>query len=317
MNIDFIDERVAESLSYLRSHFDSAAQYSEDPLFTTAMEALRVNALGGKHLRSRLVHIGAGQVTGKRKEAAVVFGGAVDLLHGSLLIHDDIVDADPYRRGVRTIHSRVAEESGDKHVGISAGILAGDMGLIATFQTLSSSQLSADIVRQACAVMSAYAAQTVYGELLDVSHLVSHDTTMETVRASNYLKTSIYSFLAPLHLGVLAAGENTPERVAALNNVADPLGRAYQAVDDIAGAIAPMEMTGKIHGGDLQAGRATLLTMRLKEMNLSQAVDEVKQEAETYLNRARAALDHPEIAPVTRVGVGDVIDRIERSLHGF
>lgn len=315
VDIDFIDQRVEDSLNFLRSHFEAVKNYSHEPLYLSALEALKVTALGGKHLRSRLVHIGAGDVQGEQKETAVVFGGAVDLLHSALLIHDDIIDEDPFRRGVRTIHSQVAEASGDAHIGTSTGILAGDMGLMATFQALSSSKVAPQLVRQACAIMSSYAVQTVYGELMDVSHLINHDTTMDTVRESNFLKTSIYSFLAPLHLGSLAAGENTSVRVRALQRVADPLGRAYQAVDDIAGAIAPMEVTGKVQGGDLEAGRTTLLTIRLDHMSLDEAVAEVKQEATQYLSQARAAAASPELNPVTRTGVEDIIDRIERSSH--
>lgn len=316
-DISFLDRRVEESLDFLREKFDFVFQYSQEPLFQSALEALRVNALGGKHLRARLVHIGAGYVEGEQKEAAVVFGGAVDLLHGALLIHDDIIDGDPYRRGVPTIHTQVAQSSGDVHVGMSAGILAGNLGLMATFQALSSSALSPQLVRQACAMMAGYAAQTVYGKLLDVSHLVKHDTSMDTVRESNHLKTSIYSFLAPLHLGVLAAGENTPERMAALEQVADPLGRAYQALDDIAGAIVPMEATGKIAGGDIQAGRSTLLTIRLEHLSLEEAVAEVKQEAATYLAEARAATQSQELTPVIRAGVGDIVAKMERQLREY
>lgn len=315
VDIGFLDQRVEKSLDFLRSHFDNVLGHSQEPLYVAAVQALRINALGGKHLRSRLVHIGAGDVAGEQLQAAIVFGGAVDLLHSSLLIHDDIIDDDPYRRSVRTIHSQVAESSGDTHVGTSAGILAGDMGLMATFQALSSSQLSAELVSQACAMMSSYSVQTVFGELLDVSHLVNHDTTMDTVRESNYLKTSIYSFLAPLHLGALAAGENTAQRVQALQAVADPLGRAYQAVDDVAGAIAPMEVTGKVEGGDIHAGRTTLLTIRLERMDLDSAVAEVKHEAAQYLDQARSAVKSPELSPVTQAGVADIIARIERSLH--
>lgn len=316
-DISFLNQRVEESLDFLREKFEYVFHYSDEPLFRTALEALRVNAMGGKHLRARLVHIGAGHVEGEQKEAAVVFGGAVDLLHGALLIHDDIIDGDPYRRGVRTIHAQVAESSGDAHIGVSAGILAGNLGLMATFQALSSSALSPQLVRQACAMMSGYAAQTVYGELLDVSHLVTHDTSMDTVRESNYLKTSIYSFLAPLHLGALAAGENTPERVAALEKLADPLGRAYQALDDIAGAVAPMEVTGKIAGGDIQAGRSTLLTIRLDHLSVDEAVAEVTHEATDYLAEARAAAESPDLTPVIRAGVEDIVAQMERKLREY
>lgn len=314
-DLSFIDERVEESLNYLRRHFDAVESYSDMPLYHLVLEGLRATALGGKHLRSRLVHVGAGEVSGEQRQAAVVFGAAVDLLHSSLLVHDDIIDRDPFRRGVRTIHSSVEDRTGSEHLGHSVGILAGDMGLMGTFQALSASQLPPELVQQACAIMAGYANQTIFGELLDVSHLIQEDANADTVRVSNHMKTSIYSFMAPLHLGALAAGENTSERVRALSQVSDPLGCAYQAVDDIAGAIAPMEVTGKVEGGDIAAGRTTLLTMRLGDMSIEEAVEEVRQEAVGYIADARAALADNELPAVTRAGIEYIIQKIERSLH--
>lgn len=316
-DLAFIDERVAESLAFLRRHFALVQEYSADPLFRGSVEVLETNALGGKHLRPRLVHIAAGDVEGKRRDTAVIFGGAVELLHSALLVHDDVIDDDPYRRGVPTLHERVTRSSGDRQVGMSTALLAGDMGLLAVFQTLSSSPLSDEAGRKACAMMAGIALRTVYGELLDVSHRVGDDASLDTVRSSNFLKTSLYTFTAPLHLGALAAGRDDRGTLDALSAVADPLGRAYQAADDIAGAVAPMEDTGKVAGGDIRQGRRTELTMRLDTLPLKEAVHAVAREACDHIAAARRALESPQLSPVTRAGLGEVIHRVERSLTDY
>lgn len=314
--LDFLDARVEASLNFLESRFALVKRYSQEPLYQASVEALRTNALGGKHIRSRLVHIGAGPVEGAQKQAAIIFGGAVDLLHSCFLVHDDVIDRDPLRRGIPTIHAQITEESGDSHIGNSVGILAGDLGLIAVFQALASSSLTPELSQKASATMAGYAAQTTHGELLDVAHLLRSADALnpETVRESNFLKTSMYSFLAPLHLGTIAAGTDTPEMLTALKEISAPLGSAYQAVDDIAGAIAPAERTGKLEGGDLSAGRLTLLTMRLHNMSLAAAIEEVRQEAKHYITQSRAALDNADLPQVMHAGIAMMIDQVENTI---
>lgn len=334
LDIDFVDKRISESLSFLEKHFTQTQNFSSEPLFRSALEVLRTNALGGKHLRPRLVHIAAGDVSGDQRTTAVIFGGAVELLHAALLVHDDLIDDDPYRRGKPTLHEQIATASGNRNVGMSAAILAGDMGLLAMFQALSSSELADAMVRKACAMMAGFSLQTVYGEMLDVSHRIAYGggsgairvadvaetnsaASFDTVRASNFFKTSLYTFTAPLHLGALAAGRDDPDTLDALSAVADPLGQAYQAADDIAGAVAPMEDTGKVTGGDLAQGRRTVLTMRLHTMSLPEAVKAVADEAYDHIADARQAVQSPALTPVTRAGLDNVITRVERSVRTY
>lgn len=313
--LNYLSDRVAESMAYLTQHFDQATEQANSRHLVTAISALRDVTLGGKHLRARLVHVAAGEVSGAEKEAAVIFGAAVDMLHASFLIHDDIIDEDPLRRGLPTVHHAVTQRTGSPRVGNAMGILTGDLGLMVTYQILSASPLDDSLVRRATGMVAGYAAQTVAGELLDVSHLVNENIDIENVSLSNYLKTSLYSFTAPLHLGAVAARRDDPETLAALAAVADPLGRAYQAADDIAGAVASTEVTGKVQGGDLEAGRKTLLTMRLCDLTLDEAVRQVASEGDAWLAQAQEALEAPPIPEITRAGLRDTIARVERTLH--
>ncbi len=316
-SLGYLDQRVEESLRFVRERFASTNSFSDAPLFNAAMEVLETNALGGKHIRPRLVHIAAGDCDGQARESAVVFGAAVELLHAALLVHDDVIDNDPLRRGKATLHERVVAEGGDRHVGMAAAILAGDMGLIAVFETLTSAVPDAATAQRACAMVASVAAQTIHGELLDVSHKLHDDATLETVRASNFFKTSLYTFTAPLHLGALAAGRADAETLDALTAVANPLGRAYQAADDIAGVVGHAADTGKVAGGDLHEDRRTLLTLRLKSMPLDQAVAAVAAEAREQIAAASVAAGNRLLTPVTQAGLRAVIAKVESSLNAY
>lgn len=314
-----LTERVADSLSLI-------AEYLADPghrapadsrLLHLSHEGLRSFALGGKHLRSRLVHLSAGEVDGPGRYAATVFGACVDLMHGAFLIHDDIIDRDDLRRGEATIHARVREEFGDAHLGVSVAIVAGDLGVNGALQLLSDSELDDALVRQGLRLLTAAARETFTGEILDIAHLADPAPDLARVRLSNDLKTSEYSFGTPLKLGALAAGRDP----APMKSLGRALGCAYQAADDIAGALGDRRNTGKDPAGDLVHGRATLLTTRLGTVvaadpaHLRAAVAAVIAEGDAHLAEARQLIDAADLAPGIRAGLHDLSDRMERMLR--
>lgn len=312
-----LDQRVAESLDCLRTHCDAVENSLHEPRVMQAVRGLRDTALGGKHLRARLVHIAAGDVAGEQHDTAVVFGAAIDMLHAAFLIHDDVIDEDPLRRGEVTIHERVRRETGSRRVGDGVGILTGDLGLVATFQFLSQQGISLEHSQKAMQLMTRCAAETVAGEILDVQHLVEEDVDIDSVRASNLLKTTLYSFTAPLHLGAIAANRDDEDTLELFSQVASCLGHAYQAADDIAGVLGDTARTGKVSGGDVQAGRRTLLTLRLEQMSLENAVREVVAEGEEHIAQARTLLADAPLAPFTRAGLSDTTAQLETQLHAY
>lgn len=272
-------------------------------LLDVAHEGVATTALGGRHLRSRLVHLSAGEVTGERLHAATVFGASIDLLHAAFLIHDDIIDEDDLRRGHPTIHARVRRESGDAHLGAAIALAAGDLGLNGAIRLLVDSSLDDGLVRHALVVLTAAVDETVTGEILDVAHRAEEHPDPELVRVSNLLKTGEYSFGLPLKLGALAAGRDP----APLGPVARALGAAYQAADDIAGAHS---------GNDIDRGRATLVTVRLAAgRDLPQATRDTVAEGENHLAEARAHLDAADLPPEIRTGLHGITDLIGRTLH--
>ncbi|WP_165857990.1 polyprenyl synthetase family protein [Corynebacterium alimapuense] len=314
-----VKRRVAVSLSLLEEFLAA----SGDPvpgnprLLELAREGVATSALGGKHLRSALVHISAGEVTGQQLSAATAFGACVDLLHGSFLIHDDIIDRDDTRRGVPTIHALVRDEYGDPHLGTSIAITAGDLGLNRAVQLLLDSSLDDAMLRSGLRILTSAVEETITGEILDVAHSDGNVPDLELVRLSNHLKTSDYSFGAPLKLGALAAGRDP----APMQPIAFELGRAFQAADDIAGSVGDSSATGKSTGGDIVHGRMTLMTMRLEDRSgadsaaVAGAVGDVVEEGQNHLNLARVLIDESDLDLGIRAGLHDMTNRIEGMLH--
>lgn len=314
-----LDSRIGASLTLLEDFLARGrAQLPHDArLLAMAYDGVAEFSLGGKHLRSRLVHISAGDVAGEGLQAATVFGACVDLLHGAFLIHDDIIDRDDLRRGRPTIHAAVREEYGDAHLGTSLAIVAGDLGINGALQLLLTSDLADDVVRRGMRLLSSAAHETITGEILDIAHLVEPDPDLEQVRLSNHLKTSEYSFGTPLKLGALAAGRDP----ASMKPIAHALGNAYQAADDIAGAVGDSEATGKQTAGDVVNRRATLVTMRMDPEQptdpqaLAGIIRDVIAEGDSHLADARRLIDETDLAPGIRENLHHITNRIEGMLR--
>lgn len=307
-----ITARVNASIELLRSFLGDARSHVTVAcdLLDDAHDAVATCALGGKHLRSMLVHIAAGDVSGERRYAAEVFGACVDLMHAAFLIHDDVIDSDDLRRGLPTVHSVVRRRTGDHHVGTSVAITAGDLAFNAAYRLLAHAGLPGELTADALRILTDAADLTIIGELLDIAHSIYPAPTAELVKVSNHLKTAVYSFAAPLQLGALAAGRPT----AMFNEIAEELGCAYQAADDIAGAIGCHTKTGKEAGGDIKQGRATLMTIRLEygleSEDLRQVVADVIAEGHAHLSRARQLIGQLDVPPTISDGLYDVADRI-------
>ncbi|MDO5511635.1 polyprenyl synthetase family protein [Corynebacterium sp.] len=315
-----LQQRVDASMALLNDHLASISTVAPAPsrLLDHAYQGVSTFALGGKHLRARLVHLSAGEVSGAQLEAATVFGACVDMMHGAFLIHDDIIDRDDTRRGHPTVHAAVRDEFGDEHLGTSIGITAGDLGLNSSIGILIHSTLPDTLVREALRILNAAAQQTIVGEILDIAHSITVPDP-ELVRLSNHLKTADYSFGAPLKLGALAAGRDP----APMEPIARELGRAYQAADDIAGTVGHSGQTGKLAGGDVLHGRATLVTMRMGDdtdvdpLRLADIIADVVGEGQAHLDVARTLIDKAALEPGIRKDLHDVTDRIEGMLRTY
>jgi geranylgeranyl pyrophosphate synthase len=230
----------------------------------------------------------------------VAAGAAVELLHMATLVHDDVLDRAPLRRGRPTVFAEGGRE---------AATATGDLLFSRAFAELASTA-SADSVRALSAASSALAS----GELMQRADAWSGDVTPERYLERCRLKTASL-FEASCRLGALGGGE--PEQANALGRFGELIGLAFQMLDDVLDVSGPTERTGKPRGADLLDGTVTLPLIlararddELGELDLRRAVT-APEEAEDLCDRiaATGALEQARAQALTFVAdAKDLLD---------
>jgi geranylgeranyl pyrophosphate synthase len=200
-------------------------------------EAGATLSAGGKRLRPLLVLIAAGSEAGDRAVRAAV---AVELVHMATLVHDDVLDGAPVRRGRPTV---VARAGRDRAVGV------GDLLFSRAFAELASDGGGPEV-----AELSSASVALAQGEL--AQRRDAYDTSVSEDRYLERcaLKTARL-FEAACTVGRLASGGAGAERLAEFGR---QIGLAFQLLDDVLDVTGPPERTGKARGTDLLDGTVTL-----------------------------------------------------------
>jgi geranylgeranyl pyrophosphate synthase len=222
---------------------------------------------GGKRLRPMLVFLCAGDDDDRSLVAA---GAAVELLHMATLVHDDVLDRAPLRRGRPTVFAEG---------GRLAATATGDLLFSRAFAQLASTG-SADAVRALSTASSALA----QGELMQRADAWNAGVTPERYLERCRLKTASL-FEASCRLGALFGGR--PELSGSLGRFGERVGLAFQMLDDVLDVSGPVDRTGKPRGTDLLDGTVTLPLIlarerdrELRELDLRAAVADAESAAE-------------------------------------
>jgi geranylgeranyl pyrophosphate synthase len=226
---------------------------------------------GGKRLRPLLVVLAAGGAEGP----GVVRGAvAVELVHAATLVHDDILDAAPLRRGRPTVVA-----AGGRDLAVATG----DLLFARAFTELLPSGV--DAVRALGRAGSALAE----GELLQRADAFDATVPVDRYLRRCELKTACL-FVAACRLGSLEAGD-----ADALSPFARDIGVAFQILDDVLDVSGPAERTGKHRGTDLLDGTVTLpfILARASDPSLQAPAGMTPEQAEALCDRisATGALD--------------------------
>jgi geranylgeranyl diphosphate synthase type II len=201
-------------------------------------------ALGGKRLRPVLTLVAA-EAEGDRA-AALPAAVAVELFHNFTLMHDDIMDEAPLRRGQPTVHARWD---------VSAAILSGDA--MYTLAVTALAQSRPDRLPGLLACFNRTALEVCIGQQADMAFAGRTDVTVADYLEMIRLKTSVL-VAASCALGAEAAGASA-ERVAHWYRFGERVGLAFQLQDDLLDAFG--EATGKQVGGDILADKQTFLML--------------------------------------------------------
>jgi geranylgeranyl diphosphate synthase, type II len=210
-------------------------------------------SLGGKRLRPVLTLIGH-YLFADSFEKSLPAAMAIEVFHNFTLVHDDIMDAAPLRRGKPTVHSIY---------GLNAGILSGDVMLIRAYQyllELGDKQLVPEIL----GIFSRTAVEVCEGQQMDMDF-----ETQQSVQIADYLKmielkTSVL-IAAALQMGARLGG-SSQEDASLLNDFGRNMGIAFQLQDDILDAFGDPQKVGKKPGGDVAQRKKTFLYLKAIEM---------------------------------------------------
>ena len=216
-------------------------------------------ASGGKRLRGALVCWSSLAHGGRSADDVMGAAVAVELVHLSALVHDDVIDRADTRRGRPSVHARFAAAgSGDEDFGRSVAILLGDVLLAAAPAALETCTVDPGALTRARAALVRLQVEVMAGQFLDVDAATRREADVDRALTIATLKSGRYSVARPLELGALLAG--VPEEDAArLLTVGDPIGVAFQLRDDLLGVFGDPTTTGKPAGADLIEGKRTLL----------------------------------------------------------
>lgn len=208
--------------------------------------------LGGKRIRPVLCLMG-NELFGPIEEDAWPLAIAIELFHNFTLIHDDIMDRAPLRRGMPTVH--------DKY-GSSTAILAGDVMMVVGYEYIS--KIGSPHLRRILQLYNQTAIYVCEGQQLDMDFESREQVTMDEYLHMISLKTSVL-LAASLQIGSIlgGAGAGNQDKIYQFGK---NLGLAFQIQDDYLDCYGDAAKIGKKVGGDILANKKTFLLTKTLEM---------------------------------------------------
>lgn len=208
----------------------------------------------GKRLRPKLVHLAVGLFDGDPEQAQLV-AMAFEMLHNFTLIHDDIMDVAPIRRGKETVY---------KKWNSNIAILSGDALAIMAFQQLLKLNCNQQIIIDIAKVFSNTSLEICEGQQYDLDFETQENVTIDEYINMIRLKTAVM-FAGCLKSGAILVGADEKSQQA-LYDFGIHLGIAFQLADDNLDVYADVAEFGKTIGGDIRDNKKTYLYLKALEL---------------------------------------------------
>ncbi len=255
--------------------------------------------LGGKRIRPVLTLMAA-DIFSKDYQKALPAALAVEVFHNFTLVHDDIMDDAPLRRGKATVH-----EKWD----LNTGILSGDAMLILAYKYFEDYE---PIVFQKLAkLFSKTALEVCDGQQLDVDFETRDDVTIDAYMNMIRLKTSVL-VAAALKMGAIVS-ETSEENANLIYDFGLNLGLAFQLQDDYLDAFGDPETFGKQIGGDIIENKKTYLYLKALELS-----DEETSQKLKFFYQNKFSENNSKIEEVKRIfEINDIPLLISQEIRTF
>ncbi|TYB47933.1 polyprenyl synthetase family protein [Actinomadura chibensis] len=225
-----------------------AALTALDDELAPVAEQLRASVAGGKRIRPAFCYWGWRAAGQPDADQMVRAAAALELVHAAAIVHDDIIDRSPLRRGRVTAHARLGD---------GLAIMVGDLLLAWAGELFHTSGLPRAFLARAVSAWTAMGRELIAGECLEILRTgAAPDVglSLQVVR----LKTGSYTIEWPLRIGAVLGGA-APGVLTALAAYARPLGEAFQLRDDLWGVFGDPAETGKSAQDDLTGRKPTAL----------------------------------------------------------
>ncbi|HVW14971.1 MAG TPA: polyprenyl synthetase family protein [Mucilaginibacter sp.] len=249
-------------------------------------------SIGGKRMRPALLLM-ACDAFGGDVHKAIKPALAIEVFHNFTLMHDDIMDNAPLRRGKTTVHERWNQ---------NVGILSGDVMLVESYKLMM--QVEDTLLRPVINIFNETAVGVCEGQQTDMEF-----ETRDNVHIDEYInmvrqKTAVLLGGA-LKIGALIGGADTKD-AALLQTFGEQLGIAFQLQDDILDVYGDPEKFGKQVGGDILSNKKTYLLIKALEL--------ANKEQSSELNKWFSVTDFPAKQKVEAVtGIYDKLNIRQRA----
>jgi geranylgeranyl diphosphate synthase type II len=240
-----------EQLQVLINKAINETQYKEQPVelyepITYLMQ------LGGKRMRPVLVLV-ATEMFGGEVSKALDAAIGIEIFHNFTLMHDDIMDKAPIRRGKPTVHVKWNE---------SAAILSGDVMFVEAYKLMI--KVNDTILRDVLDIFSDTASGVCQGQQADMNFEIRNDVSLAEYLEMIRQKTAVL-LAGSMQIGALIGGA-AKDQAKLLYEFGENLGLAFQLQDDILDVYGDPEIFGKQVGGDILSNKKTFMLIKAKEL---------------------------------------------------
>jgi geranylgeranyl diphosphate synthase type II len=294
-----------EQLQALINKAINDTQYTEQPVELYEPISYLME-LGGKRMRPVLVLVSTelfgGQVL-KALDAAI----GIEIFHNFTLMHDDIMDKAPIRRGKPTVHVKWNE---------SAAILSGDVMFVEAYKLMI--KVEDNILRDVLAIFSETASGVCQGQQADMNFENRNDVSLAEYLEMIRQKTAVL-LAGSMQIGALIGGA-AQDQAKLLYEFGQNLGLAFQLQDDILDVYGDPEKFGKQVGGDILSNKKTFMLIKAKELAKGNIANELIQWIETSNNptaKVEAITNIYNQLEVRKLATFLMEDYVNKALHAL
>ncbi len=254
MDCNFVKpgQRLTNAISKHKFHVESEIMHSLAKMKQERLHGAMTHLFsgGGKRLRATLPRL-VGEAVGRAGPEHYTLGASIEIIHNFTLVHDDLMDQDPIRRGLDAVHIEYDD---------STAINAGDAMLAVAFEILAESRdIDSDKLAFLVREIGQMVRNVAHGQQEDISFEGRDEVSEDEYIAMITGKTSVM-FETCAGTGAILAGAS-PEVVENMKNWGLNLGLCFQLMDDLIDITGDTETLGKPAGSDIVQGKKTLVAI--------------------------------------------------------